>query len=214
MKVLALSDKVISFIYSPQVRDRFRDADIIIGCGDLSYFYLEYVMNALNKPLFFIRGNHDRTAEYSANIMRTYPHGGIDLHRRVLNHKGLLLAGVEGSLRYRPGHFQYSQSEMWWHVLALVPTLVYNRLMHGRYLDIFITHAPPASIHDCDDLPHQGIAAFLWLLKVFKPAYHFHGHVHRYRPDDVSRTKFQQSYVINTYPYCDMDMELRNSRGQ
>ena len=56
----------MSFIYSPQVRGRFEDIDLVLGCGDLPYFYLEYVLTALNVPLFFVRGNHANKVEYGA----------------------------------------------------------------------------------------------------------------------------------------------------
>ena len=208
MKVLSLSDKEVSFIYSPQVRCRFEDIDLIIGCGDLSYYYLEYVLSVLEKPLFFVRGNHDKVAEYSGKLMRTGPHGAVDLHRKVVNYRGLLLAGVEGSLRYRPGKYQYSQSDMWNYVFQLVPSFIVNRIKFGRYLDVFVSHAPPENIHDADDLPHRGIKAFRWVLKVFGPAYHFHGHVHIYRPDSVYKSKFGRTTIINTYPYRDVDMSV------
>ncbi len=156
MKILSLSDNVVSFIYSPQVKSRFRDAGLILGCGDLPYHYLEYVYDSLDVPLYFVRGNHDEVVEYSSAGQRTYPHGGIDLHCKACAYNGLLLAGVEGSLRYRPGMFQYSQSDMWLNVLKLAPALLANRLAHGRYLDVFVSHAPPAGIHAETDLPHRG----------------------------------------------------------
>lgn len=208
MKVLTLSDQIVQFVYSPQVRRRFDDVNLVIGCGDLAYYYLEYVFNALDVPLYFVRGNHDKVVEYGSGGQRTAPSGGINLHRRVVNEKGLLLAGVEGSLRYRPGRFQYSQGEMWQHVLHLAPRLLLNRFKHGRYLDIFVTHAPPAGIHDKEDLPHQGIRAFRWLLRVFRPAYHLHGHVHIYRPDEVSQTHFGRTHVINTFGFREITLEL------
>lgn len=207
MKILTLSDTVVPHIYSPQVRQRFKDVDLIIGCGDLAYYYLEYVLNALDVPLYFVRGNHDKVVEYSNEGQRTAPNGGTSLHRRVINHRGLLLAGVEGSLRYRPGRFQYSQGEMWAHVFRLVPQMLANRLIHGRFLDIFVTHAPPAGIHDASDLPHQGIRAFRWLLQVFQPAYHFHGHVHIYRPDTVWETSLGRTNVVNTFGYRETGLE-------
>jgi Icc-related predicted phosphoesterase len=207
IKVLSLSDKTVPFIYSSQVRSRFADVDLILGCGDLDYYYLEYVLTALNVPLFFVRGNHDKVVEYSTEGQRVAPAGAVDLHCRVINYHGLLLAGVEGSLYYRPGKFQYTQSEMMGHVLHLVPGLLYNRLRYGRYLDVFVTHAPPWGIHDKSDLPHQGIKAFRWLLRVFQPAYHFHGHVHIYRPDAVTRTRFDHTIVINTYGYAETTLE-------
>jgi Icc-related predicted phosphoesterase len=208
MKALSISDKVVPFIYSEQVRTRFSDAELVIACGDLPYYYLEYVLTALNVPLFFVRGNHDKKVEYRVEGQRTYPHGGVNLHRRVVEHQGLLLVGIEGSLRYRPGPFQYSQAEMWRHVWMLAPRLFYNRLRYGRYLDVFVTHAPPAGIHDQPDLPHRGIAAFRWFLTAFRPTYHFHGHIHVYRPDEVRETRFGSSQVINAYAFVEMELAI------
>jgi len=208
MKALTLSDQIVSFIYSPQVRQQFQDAELIIGCGDLAYYYLEYVFNALNVPLFFIRGNHDAVVEYGTTEQRTEPHGGIDLHCRHYCHRGLLMAGVEGSIRYRPGPFQYSQTQMWYHVFNLVPGLLYNRLRYGRFLDVFISHAPPYGIHDCPDLTHQGIKAFRWLISTFKPGYFIHGHIHLYQPNSAAETQFGITRVINTYGFRQMELEF------
>lgn len=208
MKVLSLSDTIIPFVYSPQVRRRFADVDLVVGCGDLDYYYLEYVYDALGVPLFFVRGNHDKVVEYSGGGQRTAPGGGVNLHRRLHNYRGLLLAGVEGSLRYRPGRFQYSQAEMWGHVLSLVPGLMANRLRYGRFLDVLVTHAPAAGIHDRPDLPHQGIQAFRWLLRVFEPAYHLHGHVHIYHPQTVSETRFGRTTVINCFGFREINLGL------
>jgi Icc-related predicted phosphoesterase len=129
------------------------------------------------------------------------PRGGIDLHRQVINYRGLLLAGIEGSLRYRDGPYQYSQWEMWTMVFSLAPRLMLNRIRYGRFLDIFVTHASPWGIHDLPDLTHQGIKAFRWFLRVFKPALHIHGHIHVYRPDTITETMFEKSRVINTFGY-------------
>jgi calcineurin-like phosphoesterase family protein len=201
LKCLSLSDIIVQFIYSPHIRQRFSDVDLVIGCGDLPYYYLEYVISTLNVPLYFVRGNHDKEIEYSSAGNRNGPLGGIDLHRRTDRYQNTLIAGVEGCLRYRNGLYQYSQAEMWRHVFALIPGLFRNKLEYGRYLDIFVTHAPPRGIHDGDDLAHQGIDAFRWFIKVFHPTYHFHGHIHLYRPDAVVETCFEDVQVINTFGY-------------
>ncbi len=207
-KVLSLSDKQVDSIYSSQVKNRFAEVDLILGCGDLAYYYLEFVVSMLNVPLFFVRGNHSNLIEHTISGPKTHPHGGTDLHRRVINHKGLLLAGVEGSLRYRSGPFQYTQTEMWFHVLRIVPSLLRNRAIYGRYLDVFISHAPPWGIHDKPDLPHQGIKAFRWLLETFRPAYHFHGHIHVYRKDTQTVTQFRSTTVINTYGFRETELKI------
>jgi Icc-related predicted phosphoesterase len=207
LKVLSLSDIPVQFIYSAQVRRRFADAEIVIGCGDLPYYYLEYVLGSLDVPLFYVRGNHDKEVEYEADSERVAPAGGINLHRRVINERGLLLAGVEGSLQYRKGPFQYSQTEMWFHVFRLIPALLLNRSLYGRYLDVFVTHSPPAGIHDRTDLPHQGIKAFRWFIDVFQPGYHLHGHIHIYRPDAVTETLHGKTRVINSFGFRETTIE-------
>lgn len=201
MKVLSLSDTMVPFIYSPQVRNRFKGVGLVLGCGDMSYAYLEYVYNALDVPLFFVRGNYDKVVEYGSAGPRTSPHGCIDLHRKVIFRNGLLLAGVEGSMRYREGDFQYTQVEMWGHVLALAPVLLFQRLWHRRRLDIFLSHSPPAGIHDCDDLPHQGIKAFRWLIDFFQPRFFLHGHIHIHRPDTLVETIRGKTHILNTYGF-------------
>jgi Icc-related predicted phosphoesterase len=212
IKVLSLSDIPVQFIYSAQVRRRFADAEIVIGCGDLPYYYLEYVLGSLDVPLFYVRGNHDKEIEYESEGERAAPVGGINLHRKVINEQGLLLAGVEGSLRYRKGPFQYSQADMWFHIFRLVPALLVNRALYGRYLDIFVTHSPPAGIHDKSDLPHQGIKAFRWFIDVFQPGYHLHGHIHVYRPDATTETQHGQTRVINSFGFRETTIEYTPAR--
>ena len=203
MKILAVSDTELDMIYSPMITQRFRDVDLVIGCGDLPYYYLEYIISMLNRTTYFVRGNHaPRFKEEGVGGERTHPWGAIDLHRRVVrDSSGLLLAGIEGSLNYNNGRYQYSQEEMWAMILAMVPRLLLNRILYGRYLDIFVTHAPPWQIHDKEDLPHQGIKAFRWLIEKFKPTYHLHGHIHIYQQYDITETDHQGTRVVNSYGY-------------
>jgi len=201
MNILSISDVVIPLIYSPQVIQRFPNVDLIINCGDLPNYYVEFVADTLGAALFYVHGNHAVLVEHSLEGPHVVSPGGTNLHGKCVNYNNLLLAGVEGSGWYRPGPFQYSQAEMWMHVLSLVPGLLINRFRHGRYLDIFVTHAPPKGVHDQEDLPHQGIKAFAWLITTFQPAYHFHGHVHIYSPHTVIQTRVGKTRVINTCGY-------------
>jgi Icc-related predicted phosphoesterase len=208
MKILALSDVVVDIIYSRTIRPRFSDIDFAIGCGDLPYYYLEYIVSALDVPVFFVRGNHSQVVEYVQAEPRKGPHGATDLHRKVVIYNGTILAGIEGSLRYKEGPFQYTQAGMWVQVLNLVPAMMINRLRFGRFLDIFVTHASPWAVNDLPDLAHQGIKAFRWLLHIFRPRYHFHGHVHIYHPNVVSETFFEDTHVINTYGYKELEVDI------
>jgi hypothetical protein len=208
MKILAVSDVVLSLLYNAHVVQRFPDVDVLIGCGDLPYYYLEYLISTLNRPLYYVRGNHASRVEYGVSGEQVAPLGGVDLHRRcVRTESGLLLAGVEGSLVYNYGPYQYSQVAMWWYVLGLVPALLWNKLRRGRFLDVFVTHAPPWRIHDQDDLPHQGIKAFQWFDRVFQPAYHLHGHIHVYQSDTITLTHLGRTQIVNTFGYRELQLD-------
>jgi Icc-related predicted phosphoesterase len=91
-------------------------------------------------------------------------------------------------------------------VARLIPQLLWNRQRHGRYLDVLVTHSPPFGIHDRTDLPHTGFKIFLQLMRVFKPRYLLHGHIHIYRRDTARRTQVGGTEVINVYPYKLLDI--------
>jgi Icc-related predicted phosphoesterase len=200
MKILAVSDVVVDWIYSPKIRTTLADVDLAIGCGDLPAYYLEFIISALDIPVLYVHGNHSQANEDDLEQFK-YSHGAIDIHGRVKNYRGLSFAGIEGCIRYRTGDYQYSQFGMWLNVFRLVPGIILNRLKTGHYLHVFISHAPPMGIHDQSDLPHQGVKAFCWFLDRFKPEYHLHGHIHVYRPDMVTETRYGSTRVINTYRY-------------
>lgn len=202
MKILSISDVELGIIYSSQIAERFSDVDLVISCGDLPYYYLEYVISSLNVPLYHVRGNHANKVEFTTAGERTEPWGAINLHRKVKqDDTGLLLAGVEGSIQYNLGPHQYSQAGMWAMVLMMTPALFLNKLLYGRYLDVFVTHASPWKIHDMDDLPHHGVKAFQWFDRVFQPQVHLHGHIHVFRQDTVTQTQLGKTLVMNTYGY-------------
>ncbi len=206
MRVLALSDQVLDFVYTPSAAQRFATIDMVIGCGDLPYYYLEFLVDTLGKPVFFVRGNHAPNVEYSQTEERQAPWGAIDLHRKLIHHNGLILAGFEGSLRYRRGPFMYTQGEMWLMVLGMLPRLLYNRLRHGRALDVLVTHAPAWDVSDREDTAHRGFKAFRWLLRVFKPKYHLHGHIHLYDRNEPPIVEFERTKVVNAYGYQELEL--------
>jgi Icc-related predicted phosphoesterase len=205
MKILAVSDIVVDWIYSPKIRLLLSDAELAIGCGDLPIDYLEFIISSLDIPVFYVHGNHS-LSEPEGKVSDRNSRGSIDLHGKVIRFKGYTFAGVEGSIKYNNGIYQSSQFDMWLNVIMLVPSLLTNRIKYGRFLNVFVSHAPPWGIHDQPDLPHQGIKAFRWLLTQFKPDYHFHGHIHVYRPDTITVTEFGNTNVINTYGYQKVEL--------
>ncbi len=201
-KILAVSDIESQYIYRAVGGPRFKNIDFTISCGDLPYYYLEYIVSMTNKDLYYVRGNHAHKVEIGDNHQQSAPQGAKDLHlKSIRTENGISMAGIEGSLLYNYGPHQYTQSQMWEMVFKLVPSLFFNYLRYNRFLDIFVTHAPPWHINDQEDLPHQGIKAFRWFLEVFQPRYHLHGHTHDYLNRNAVETQFAHTDVINVTGY-------------
>ena len=209
MRVLAVSDQVVDVLYGPKVRERLGKIDLILGCGDLPYYYLEYLMTMLDAPLYYVHGNHDPLVEYSSESgTKTAPEGGDNIDLRCVNVVGLLVAGLEGCIRYKPdGFHQFTQNEMTLRSLALLPGLTRNRLVRGRWLDVLIAHSPPLGIHDMSTSAHTGFRAFLGLMRTFRPRYLLHGHRHKNYAPGPAETHFGATIVVNVDPYRVLEIE-------
>lgn len=208
MNILAISDTVEDLIYSASIRTRFGHVELVLSCGDLPCYYLEYIVSMLDVPLYYVLGNHAPRVEYGATTIRRHAWGTVNLHGRLVNHHGLLLGGLEGSRRYNDGPHQYTEAEMRLRVARMVPQLLLNKVRYGRFLDILITHAPPRHIHDQPDRCHQGFEVFRWFLRVFRPRYHLHGHVHVYSNRTVTRTQYYDTTVLNAYGFRELLVDL------
>jgi Icc-related predicted phosphoesterase len=208
MKILTISDKVVESIYSPAVKQRFDDVELVLACGDLPPYYLEFIVTMLGVPLLYVFGNHDQGIHTAGGEFKHAPLGGINVDERVVKAKGLLIGGLEGSMRYSGrGNYQYSEQDMRWKALRMAPALWMNKLRHGRFLDILITHAPPYGIHDGTDLCHTGFKTFLRMMDTYRPRYFIHGHQHVYSPHTIIRTMYCDTQVVNTYGYQVIDWE-------
>lgn len=208
VNILAVSDKVEDLIYSARIRRRFGHIELVLSCGDLPCYYLEYIVSTLDVPLYYVCGNHAPPVEYGATTARRHAWGTVDLHGRLINHRGLLLAGLEGSKRYKNGPHQYTETQMRLQITRMLPHLLLNKVRYGRFLDMLITHAPPRHIHDQADLCHQGFEVFRWFLRVFRPRYHLHGHIHVYSNQTVLRTQFYDTVVLNAYGFRELLVDL------
>lgn len=213
MKILALSDQMVDQLYCPTVKERFGDVDLVVGCGDLPSYYLEFIVSVLNVPLIHVPGNHDPAAPALDSDLS--PHGcASNIDGLVVEERGLLIAGLGGSIRYRPdGVNQYTQAEMARRILTMTPRLWWNRVRHGRFLDILVTHAPPRGIHDAEDPAHVGFASFNRFIARFRPRYLLHGHSHVYRRDAATSTQTAQTTVVNVFPYRVIEIECQTTNG-
>lgn len=215
MKILAVSDKVDELLYSAAIKRMCGDVDLVLGCGDLPGYYLEFIVTMLGGPLFYVVGNHANAIkqQYASRADWQYPGGCQNIDGRIVRYKNLLVAGLEGSMRYNNNpDFQYTEREMAWKMWQLAPSLVLNKLLYGRYLDILITHAPPQGVHDRSDRCHQGFRAFRTLMDRFRPRYLIHGHVHVYSPLEETDSMYQDTRVLNTYGYRTLEIDEESLR--
>lgn len=203
MQFLTVSDEIVPVIYSLNIKERFADVVGVFGCGDLPYYYLEFIVTMLGVPCFYINGNHDADEQTSAGQTITEPRGCVALEGRTRAFNGLVLAGLGGCIRYNTSHgAQYTESEMLMRLWRLTPRLFLNKQRYGRYVDVMLTHAPPLGIHNGSDRVHSGFKTFLRLMDRFQPRYLIHGHVHRsYEINMVTETRYNQTMVINTAGY-------------
>jgi Icc-related predicted phosphoesterase len=205
MKILAISDQIVERIYTLASQGHFRDVTMIAACGDLPYTYLEYLVSTLNVPLYYVPGNHD--PDYNPRMTDSRAEGCANLDLRLARDRGLLLAGLGGCIRYKPGGVnQYTQTEATARALRLLPALLWNHL-RGRRVDILISHSPPFGIHDSDGA-HAGLKALNLLIRWARPRYLLHGHTHFYRNNlEPSETRLLDTQIVNVFPYKTIEIE-------
>ena len=237
MKILCVSDQIDPLVYSTQAKERFSDIDLILCAGDLPSDYIDFIVSTLNKPTYFIFGNHNLSEfsyyhkqkkhtgahptwqeEHSVFDMKA-SHGAIyagfkslkDKNFKIIGKNGkkrpLLIAGASGSIRYNNGLNQYTNTQMFLKLLSMVPSLILNKILYGTYLDIFLTHASPRHIHDKEDPCHKGFECFNDFIRRFHPTYLVHGHIHLYDMNTPRITKAGETTVVNAYSHTILTLE-------
>ena len=199
MRLLAIADEVSEALWGQALKDLH--PDLIVSCGDLPFEYLENLVSRTDVPLLYVPGNHDpdlRAGGWrmtSPVPMALGPAGCISVDGRVEEAAGKRIAGLGGSIRYRPGPNQYTQRQMSLRALRLEIVV----RLSGRPLDILVTHSPPLGHGDSDDAPHRGFAALERLVRRLSPRFLIHGHVNLYGPrrppPQIGRTT-----VVNAIP--------------
>lgn len=167
MKVLLLADEADPLYWEYLKKERLEDIKLILACGDLPASYLSYLTCFTHAPIVYVPGNHDtRYADQP-------PEGCICADENIVKVCGLRILGLGGSMRYKPGPFQYTEREMEKRIARLR-----WKLRFSRGFDILITHAPMRGLGDMDDLPHRGFECFAPLLQKYRPMLFAFAHVH------------------------------------
>ena len=119
----------------------------------------------------------------------------IWIEDKIYVYKGVRILGLGGSMRYKPGTHQYTQTQMHRRVRKL-----WWRLKYNQGFDILLTHSPAYRLNDGEDLPHRGFEAFRMLLDKYKPSFFVHGHVHLNYSRKLPRlSSYHETQVVNAY---------------
>lgn len=188
LRILTVSDFVDNSL-TQMVEDKtLEPVDLIISCGDLAPEYLSFLRDRLDRPLFYVKGNHD--IRYTSSN----PMGCENIHARLIRFNSLNILGLEGSLWYNGGVNQYTDKEM----KKIISGMWFSFWRKGG-IHLVVTHAPPRGIHDAEDRCHMGFESFVTLLDKRKPDYFIHGHIHKDFQNHCDRiTTIGTTQIINT----------------
>lgn len=205
MKILAISDEESSYLWDYYQPGRLKGIDLILSSGDLKASYLSFLVTMANRPLLYVRGNHD------AGYDMQPPEGCDCIDDKLLTIKGLRILGLGGSQLYNGGPHQYSEKQMERRIKRLK-----WKIKRAGGVDLVLTHAPVRGYGDQDDMAHRGFEAFLPLLDKYKPKYLVHGHVHKsYTGAGFERERqYGETTIINAYGRYIFDTDAAGSTPQ
>ena len=172
---MSLSEAFLSFLES--MPHNFRGTRIIYSESEPDVCYV----------LLLLPYNHDESYE------KAPPEGCFCIEDQVYCCKGLRIVGLGGSMRYRPGLYQYTEAQMRRRAKQLS-----LKLWRTGGFDILVTHAPARGIGDEEHISHRGFQTFVDLMEKYKPAYMVHGHIHREYTSRFKRLrKCGETVVVN-----------------
>lgn len=191
MRILAVADVESKSLYDYYAPGKLSGFDLIIGCGDLSEDYLEFLVTMADCPLVYIHGNHDETH-------KRVPTGCICIDDKLVEVNGVRILGLGGSYKYRDGKYMYTEKQMQSRIRRLWFTI-----KRHKGFDILVTHAPARHLNDLETVPHRGFACYNELLSKYQPALFVHGHVHRnYARNIPQKVRRGNTIVVNACEYC------------
>ena len=205
-KVLAVSDEVVDSLWTDQVRRH--QVDLVLAAGDLPFDYLEFLIDALDRPCAFVPGNHDADltgyAEGRGLSLRDGlpakwpgPAGGLNVDGRVADVGGLRIAGLGGSIRYSDGPNQWTERQQARRARRVSRAAAWRRMRDGRGVDVLLTHSPARGVGDLEDPPHRGFDCLHDAVHRMRPKLLVHGHVHPYGKQ-VPDQRIGDTLVVNT----------------
>lgn len=189
MRILVLSDEESQSLWDYFEQSKLEGIDLILSCGDLKPEYLSFLATFSKVPILYVRGNHDDIYDEKP------PEGCICIEDTIYTYQGVRILGLGGSIRYKQGKNQYTQSEMKMRVMKM-----FWKIRKNKGFDILLTHAPAYHVNDGEDAAHEGFEIFRVLLDKYKPKCFIHGHIHlTYSHSHKRESMYNETRVINGF---------------
>lgn len=202
MRILAVSDEESKGLWDYFAPEKLKGIDLIVSCGDLDANYVSFLATMAHVPVIYVHGNHDEAYD------RKPPGGAVCIDDQVFSYHGVRFVGLGGSCRYRPGNWQYTETEMRKRIKRLR-----GRIDRMGGFDVLVTHAPLRGCGDLSDLPHRGFAAFRDLLDAYAPPLMLHGHVHLSYGANVPREHlYGKTRIVNGFERYVVELDLPSDR--
>jgi len=136
------------------------DYDMCLLLGDISGIDLDIIKNIIpNNKLYGIVGNHDSKNALEVNNIK-------NINGQVIECKGVKIAGIMGSNRYKSGDYGMMTQE---ECLDLVKNM--------ERADILVSH-DKAYVLDRNDNVHDGLKGITEYIYRHRVPLHIHGHLH------------------------------------
>ncbi|MBL8993463.1 MAG: metallophosphoesterase [Spirochaetia bacterium] len=222
MKILSVSDRECDYLFSQLEKNPGlgKTFDLVASCGDLRDETVMRLADLTNKIVLYVDGNHffydaeSRAANRSRfkDVTTDIP-GARCAHLKLIPVGNALVCGFSGSLRYKDGPGQYTESEMRRNVRLTLLKLRWHRIkerLAGKKPSplIVLSHAPIKNLGDGTDLPHQGFEAFDWFIRKAKPILWIHGHVHLADFKEMRNFELEKTKVVNTYEFKTIEIAV------
>jgi Icc-related predicted phosphoesterase len=167
VRLLAVSDERDRALEFERNRAEIGRLHAVVGCGDLDPDYLAFLGDAFRVPLLYVRGNHDRGANWQAR--REELPGSLGPQYEKID--GVSVVGLSWPGDDRGTQAPRDEFAAWRQVIPLG-----FRAPRTRPL-IVISHVPPLGLGDSpEDSYHRGFAAYHWLCRRLRPTLWLHGH--------------------------------------
>lgn len=88
MRLLAVADEESKYLWDYYEPEKLRGYDLIIGCGDLNFHYLDFLATVAPVPVVYVHGNHDESYDERP------PAGAVCIDDDVFCYKGYRFLGL------------------------------------------------------------------------------------------------------------------------